>query len=86
MQRWDPNRYAENVRFVSDLGQGVVELLAPVAGERLLDLGCGGGVLAKQLAAMGCEVVGVDGIVEMIPGDPCSRGAGYRHGRAGIVI
>ena len=66
MQRWDPNRYAENVRFVSDLGQGVVELLAPVAGERILDLGCGGGVLAKQLAAMGCEVVGVDGIVEMI--------------------
>ena len=66
MQRWDPNRYAENVRFVSDLGQGVVELLAPVAGERILDLGCGGGVLAKQLAAMGCEVVGVDGSVEMI--------------------
>ena len=44
----------------------MVELLAPVAGERIWDLGCGDGVLAKQLAAMGCEVVGVDGSVEMI--------------------
>src|SRR5437879_10353622 len=38
----------------------VVRLLAPRLGERILDLGCGDGVLAAKMAEMGCEVVGVD--------------------------
>jgi len=59
-QTWDPERYARNARFVTDLGMPVVQLLAPRRGERILDLGCGDGVLAAQLAEMGCEVVGVD--------------------------
>src|SRR5580658_8886694 len=59
-QTWDPERYARNARFVADLGAPVVELLAPRAGERILDLGCGDGVLSAKLAAMGCNVIGVD--------------------------
>jgi len=59
-QTWDPQGYARNARFVSDLGGAVVELLAARAGERILDLGCGDGVLSAKLAAMGCEVLGVD--------------------------
>lgn len=60
-QSWDPDGYARNARFVSDLGAPVVELLAPQAGERILDLGCGDGALTIKLAELGCDVVGVDG-------------------------
>src|SRR5271163_633162 len=59
-QSWDPDDYARNARFVSDLGAPVVELLAPCAGERILDLGCGDGALTLKLVEAGCEVVGVD--------------------------
>ena len=67
-QSWDPQRYARNARFVSDLGMPVVELLAPQPGERILDLGCGDGALTAKLVAMGCEVVGVDASEAQIRG------------------
>jgi SAM-dependent methyltransferase len=59
-QTWDPESYAKNARFVSDLGSPVVQLLAPKPGERILDLGCGDGVLTKKIAEIGCDVVAVD--------------------------
>jgi SAM-dependent methyltransferase len=65
-QTWNPERYAANARFVSDLGAPVVELLAPQPGERILDLGCGDGALTEKLAAMGCHVIGVDGSAEQV--------------------
>lgn len=65
-QTWDPASYARNARFVSDLGMPVVELLAPKPGERILDLGCGDGVLTKKLADLGCDVVAVDSSVPQV--------------------
>jgi trans-aconitate methyltransferase len=43
-----------------------VDLLAPKPGERILDLGCGDGVLTKKLVDLGCEVVAVDSSVPQI--------------------
>ena len=65
-QTWDPERYARNARFVSELGMPVVELLYPRPGERILDLGCGDGALTEKLAALGCVVVGVDASPEQV--------------------
>jgi SAM-dependent methyltransferase len=44
----------------------VVDLLAPVPGERVLDLGCGDGPLTAKLADMGVDVVGIDSSAEQI--------------------
>jgi trans-aconitate methyltransferase len=65
-QTWHPEVYASNARFVSDLGQPVVDLLMPRPGERVLDLGCGDGVLTRRLVELGCEVVGADASVELV--------------------
>ena len=49
-QSWDPERYARDAGFVAELGQPVVNLLSPRAGERILDLGCGPGKQTLVLA------------------------------------
>jgi trans-aconitate methyltransferase len=51
---------------VSDLGQPVLDLLAPRRGERILDLGCGDGALTEKLVAAGAVVVGVDASPEFV--------------------
>ena len=59
-QRWNPAEYDRAARFVSDLGADVLELLAPAPGERILDLGCGDGVLSARIAEAGAQVVAID--------------------------
>ncbi|AWN36420.1 class I SAM-dependent methyltransferase [Methylobacterium radiodurans] len=50
----------------------ILETFAPIEGRRILDIGCGPGVLAKALAARGAAVTGID------PGEAAIRDAAAR--------
>jgi trans-aconitate methyltransferase len=63
---WDSKLYDKQHHFVSDYGADVVQWLAPKSGEHILDVGCGTGQLAAQIAESGANVIGVDASLEMI--------------------
>ncbi len=63
---WNAQQYTRSAGFVAEMGEPVVELLAPRAGERILDLGCGDGRLTELIAASGAEVVAVDASPQMV--------------------
>jgi SAM-dependent methyltransferase len=65
-QHWSAERYARTASFVPALGTPVLDLLAPRAGERILDLGCGDGTLTARIAAAGAAVVAVDAAPDMV--------------------
>ena len=64
--RWDAALYDDRHGFVHRLGAGVVDLLAPQPGERILDLGCGTGPLTRRIADAGADVIGVDASPAMV--------------------
>ncbi len=65
-QIWDADLYDDKHAFVWQYGASLVKLLAPRAGERVLDLGCGTGPLTHQIAQAGASVVGLDFSDEML--------------------
>ena len=64
--KWNSALYDEKHSFVWKLAAGVLELLEPKPGERILDLGCGTGHLTEKIAEVGARVIGVDRSPEMI--------------------
>ena len=64
--RWDAEAYDRGQGHVSRLALELIEILRPEAGERILDLGCGTGVLAGEISARGASVVGIDNAPSMI--------------------
>ena len=57
---WNPETYRRNAAFVPELANTAIRDLASRQGERLLDIGCGDGVLTRHLMDLGCIVIGID--------------------------
>jgi SAM-dependent methyltransferase len=54
-----------------------LDLLQPQPGERILDLGCGDGILTEKMVALGAQVIGIDSSPDMIAA-ACGRGIDAR--------
>lgn len=65
-QAWDADAYDGDHSFVYEYGEALLDLLAPEADERVLDLGCGTGHLTAAVAESGASAVGVDRSLEML--------------------
>ena len=58
--QWDAEKYAQDFSFVPKHGADLIGMLDRETVHTVLDLGCGGGVLTKQLSEAGFSVLGMD--------------------------
>jgi 2-polyprenyl-6-hydroxyphenyl methylase/3-demethylubiquinone-9 3-methyltransferase len=57
---WDPQGEFRPLHELNPLRLRWIDGLAPLAGKRVLDVGCGGGILAEAMARLGASVTGID--------------------------
>jgi len=57
---WDPHSEFKPLHDINPLRLGWIDRMVGLAGKRVLDVGCGGGLLAEGMAALGAEVMGID--------------------------
>ena len=57
---WDPHGAFRTLHEINDLRLAYIAERAPLAGVRVLDVGCGGGLLAEGLSARGARVLAID--------------------------
>jgi 2-polyprenyl-6-hydroxyphenyl methylase/3-demethylubiquinone-9 3-methyltransferase len=57
---WDTESEFRPLHQINPLRLGWIESLAPLQGKRVLDIGCGGGILADAMARQGAQVLGID--------------------------
>jgi 2-polyprenyl-6-hydroxyphenyl methylase/3-demethylubiquinone-9 3-methyltransferase len=57
---WDPNAEFRPLHEINPLRLGWIEAKVSLSGRRVLDVGCGGGILAEAMAGRGADVLGID--------------------------
>lgn len=57
---WDPHGEFKPLHAINPLRLDWIDRLAPLNGRSVLDVGCGGGILAEAMAQRGAQVTGID--------------------------
>ncbi|CAM5310697.1 bifunctional 2-polyprenyl-6-hydroxyphenol methylase/3-demethylubiquinol 3-O-methyltransferase UbiG [Thauera mechernichensis] len=57
---WDPASEFRPLHEINPLRLGWIDGKAALAGKKVLDVGCGGGILAESMSAVGADVTGID--------------------------
>ena len=57
---WDPDSEFRPLHQINPLRLDWIDAAAGLAGKRVLDVGCGGGILADSMARRGADVLGID--------------------------
>ncbi len=57
---WDPNSEFRPLHEINPLRLKWIDGLAPLNGKKVLDVGCGGGILSEAMAGAGAVVSGID--------------------------
>lgn len=57
---WDPESEFKPLHQINPLRLDWIDDNARIAGKKVVDIGCGGGILAESMAARGAQVTGVD--------------------------
>ncbi|GLS14312.1 ubiquinone biosynthesis O-methyltransferase [Hydrogenophaga electricum] len=57
---WDPESEFKPLHQINPLRLDWIDSQASLAGQRVLDVGCGGGILADSMARRGADVTGID--------------------------
>lgn len=57
---WDPTSEFKPLHEINPLRLRWIDRSASLAGKRVLDIGCGGGILSESMASLGAQVTGID--------------------------
>ena len=57
---WDPGSEFKPLHDINPLRLDYIDGIAGLRGKRVVDVGCGGGILAEAMAARGARVTGID--------------------------
>ncbi len=57
---WDPDSEFKPLHDINPLRLKYIDDIADLEGKRVVDVGCGGGILAESMALRGAEVTGID--------------------------
>lgn len=57
---WDPESEFRPLHEINPLRLNYIDGIAALRGKKVLDVGCGGGILAEAMAARGAQVTGID--------------------------
>jgi 2-polyprenyl-6-hydroxyphenyl methylase / 3-demethylubiquinone-9 3-methyltransferase len=81
---WDPESEFRPLHQINPLRLAWIEGLVPLTGLKVLDVGCGGGILADSMARKGAEVTGIDlsakalKVAQLHALEASTKGVGYR--------